>query len=106
MRSKIFISGAGLINKLKAYSFQIIDYIYAFLWIKFLFSVCFLLWKGPEITGLLIKIYFKMPQRGTKSAAMTREKMFNALNDEDGPDTEVEFFLRIYKPLLGIIAGK
>ena len=47
-----------------------------------------------------------MPQRGTKSAAMTREKMFNALNDEDGPDTEVEFFLRIYKPLLGIIAGK
>ena len=46
-----------------------------------------------------------MPQRGTQSASTIREK-FDSLNDDDGPDTEVEFFLEIYTSLFGIIAGK
>ena len=47
-----------------------------------------------------------MPKRGTKSASRTIREKLDVLNDEDGPDTEVEFFLQIYTPLFGIIAGK
>ena len=47
-----------------------------------------------------------MPKRGTKSASRTIREKLDVLNDEDGSDTEVEFFLQIYTPLFGIIAGK
>ena len=47
-----------------------------------------------------------MPKRGTKSASDRIRENIETFDDEDGAYTEVEFFLKIYTPLFGIIAGK
>ena len=47
-----------------------------------------------------------MPKRGTKSASATIREKIEIFDDEDRANTEIEFFLKIYSPLFGIIAGK
>ena len=47
-----------------------------------------------------------MPKRGSKSASDRIREKIETFDDEDGANTEIEFFLKIYTPLFGIIAGK
>lgn len=47
-----------------------------------------------------------MPKRGAKSASAKIRERIEFLDDEEWVDTENDFFLKLFPPLFGTVAGE